>query len=84
MTTQLLATELANLIQESKRKHNDLRQVRRIRYTNNIFIGMRANSLRRQQRSRWKMSRVSKERTRLRLQQVLTNYLPRREPSGGG
>lgn len=28
MTTQLLATELANLIQESKRKHNDLRQVR--------------------------------------------------------
>jgi hypothetical protein len=27
MTTQLLATELANLIQESKRKHNDLRQV---------------------------------------------------------
>ncbi|KAI6778229.1 uncharacterized protein J7T54_004124 [Emericellopsis cladophorae] len=25
MTTQLLATELANLIQESKRKHNDLR-----------------------------------------------------------
>ncbi|UKZ81019.1 hypothetical protein TrVFT333_008786 [Trichoderma virens FT-333] len=26
MTTQLLATELANLIQESKRKHNDLRQ----------------------------------------------------------
>jgi hypothetical protein len=29
MTTQLLATELANLIQESKRKHNDLRQVSR-------------------------------------------------------
>jgi hypothetical protein len=28
MTTQLLANELANLIQESKRKHNDLRQVR--------------------------------------------------------
>jgi hypothetical protein len=28
MTTQLLASELANLIQESKRKHNDLRQVR--------------------------------------------------------
>ena len=28
MTTQLLATELANLIHESKRKHNDLRQVR--------------------------------------------------------
>lgn len=27
MTTQLLATELANLIQESKRKHSDLRQV---------------------------------------------------------
>lgn len=27
MTTQLLATELANLIQESKRKHNDLRHV---------------------------------------------------------
>lgn len=27
MTTQLLATELANLIQESKRKNNDLRQV---------------------------------------------------------
>ncbi|KAL2759336.1 hypothetical protein ACRALDRAFT_1039496 [Sodiomyces alcalophilus JCM 7366] len=26
MTTQLLATELANLIQESKRKHNDLKQ----------------------------------------------------------
>ncbi|TGJ88470.1 hypothetical protein E0Z10_g338 [Xylaria hypoxylon] len=26
MTTQLLTTELANLIQESKRKHNDLRQ----------------------------------------------------------
>ncbi|KAI5467687.1 hypothetical protein BGZ63DRAFT_478023 [Mariannaea sp. PMI_226] len=26
MTTQLLATELANLIQESKRKHHDLRQ----------------------------------------------------------
>ncbi|TQV97476.1 endosomal peripheral membrane protein [Cordyceps javanica] len=26
MTAQLLATELANLIQESKRKHNDLRQ----------------------------------------------------------
>ena len=26
MTTQLLANELANLIQESKRKHNDLRQ----------------------------------------------------------
>ncbi|KAM0462604.1 hypothetical protein ACHAPV_003426 [Trichoderma viride] len=26
MTTQLLATELANLIQESKRKHSDLRQ----------------------------------------------------------
>ncbi|KAI0395228.1 hypothetical protein F5Y17DRAFT_207737 [Xylariaceae sp. FL0594] len=26
MTTQLLATELANLVQESKRKHNDLRQ----------------------------------------------------------
>ncbi|KAG6005350.1 hypothetical protein E4U43_000605, partial [Claviceps pusilla] len=26
MTTQLLAAELANLIQESKRKHNDLRQ----------------------------------------------------------
>ncbi|CAI6081639.1 unnamed protein product [Clonostachys chloroleuca] len=26
MTTQLLATELANLIQESKRRHNDLRQ----------------------------------------------------------
>ncbi|KAI8157679.1 Protein MON2-like protein [Colletotrichum sp. SAR 10_70] len=26
MTTQLLATELTNLIQESKRKHNDLRQ----------------------------------------------------------
>ncbi|KAF7562903.1 hypothetical protein G7046_g1210 [Stylonectria norvegica] len=26
MTSQLLATELANLIQESKRKHNDLRQ----------------------------------------------------------
>jgi hypothetical protein len=29
MTTQLLSTELANLIQESKRKHNDLRQVRK-------------------------------------------------------
>lgn len=28
MTSQLLASELANLIQESKRKHNDLRQVR--------------------------------------------------------
>ncbi len=28
MTAQLLASELANLIQESKRKHNDLRQVR--------------------------------------------------------
>jgi hypothetical protein len=27
MTSQLLASELANLIQESKRKHNDLRQV---------------------------------------------------------
>lgn len=27
MTTQLLATELANLVQESRRKHNDLRQV---------------------------------------------------------
>lgn len=27
MTAQLLASELANLIQESKRKHNDLRQV---------------------------------------------------------
>ncbi|CAM1506472.1 Fc.00g061130.m01.CDS01 [Cosmosporella sp. VM-42] len=26
MTTQLLATELTNLVQESKRKHNDLRQ----------------------------------------------------------
>jgi hypothetical protein len=26
MTTQLLANELANLVQESKRKHNDLRQ----------------------------------------------------------
>ncbi|GAB0132742.1 hypothetical protein EsDP_00001169 [Epichloe bromicola] len=26
MTTQLLATELANLVQESRRKHNDLRQ----------------------------------------------------------
>jgi len=26
MTAQLLASELANLIQESKRKHNDLRQ----------------------------------------------------------
>ncbi|PHH65956.1 hypothetical protein CDD81_904 [Ophiocordyceps australis] len=26
MTSQLLATELANLVQESKRKHNDLRQ----------------------------------------------------------
>lgn len=30
MTSQLLATELANLIQESKRKHNDLRQVRTV------------------------------------------------------
>jgi hypothetical protein len=30
MTSQLLASELANLIQESKRKHNDLRQVRNI------------------------------------------------------
>jgi hypothetical protein len=30
MTTQLLATELANLIQESKRKHNDLRQVQQL------------------------------------------------------
>lgn len=28
MTAQLLATELANLIQESKRKNNDLRQAR--------------------------------------------------------
>jgi hypothetical protein len=28
MTAQLLASELNNLIQESKRKHNDLRQVR--------------------------------------------------------
>lgn len=27
MTAQLLASELNNLIQESKRKHNDLRQV---------------------------------------------------------
>ena len=27
MTTQLLATELANLVHESKRKNNDLRQV---------------------------------------------------------
>lgn len=27
MTSQLLASELTNLIQESKRKHNDLRQV---------------------------------------------------------
>ena len=27
MTTQLLATELANLVQESKRKNSDLRQV---------------------------------------------------------
>jgi hypothetical protein len=27
MTAQLLASELSNLIQESKRKHNDLRQV---------------------------------------------------------
>ena len=27
MTSQLLASELGNLIQESKRKHNDLRQV---------------------------------------------------------
>ena len=27
MTTQLLASELTNLVQESKRKHNDLRQV---------------------------------------------------------
>ena len=29
MTAQLLASELSNLIQESKRKHNDLRQVPR-------------------------------------------------------
>lgn len=27
MTTQLLAAELTNLIQESKRKHNDLKVV---------------------------------------------------------
>jgi hypothetical protein len=31
MTAQLLASELANLIQESKRKHNDLRQVSELR-----------------------------------------------------
>lgn len=30
MTAQLLASELSNLIQESKRKHNDLRQVPRL------------------------------------------------------
>ena len=29
MTAQLLSTELANLIQESKRKHSDLKQVLR-------------------------------------------------------
>jgi len=28
MTAQILASELANLIQESKRKHTDLRNVR--------------------------------------------------------
>lgn len=38
MTTQLLATELANLIQESKRKHNDLRQVRALASDNDGFI----------------------------------------------
>lgn len=32
MTAQLLASELANLIQESKRKHNDLRQVSWLSY----------------------------------------------------
>ncbi len=29
MTAQVLASELGNLIQESKRKHNDLKQVSR-------------------------------------------------------
>lgn len=29
MSAQLLATELTNLVTESKRKHQDLRQVRR-------------------------------------------------------
>ena len=33
MTAHLLASELANLIQESKRKHNDLRQVRGVMRT---------------------------------------------------
>lgn len=38
MTTQLLATELANLIQESKRKHNDLRQVRALASDNIVYL----------------------------------------------
>lgn len=40
MTTQLLATELANLIQESKRKHNDLRQVRLIFFIFVLRVGL--------------------------------------------
>ncbi|KAM6520620.1 Endocytosis and vacuole integrity protein [Fusarium solani] len=39
MTTQLLATELANLIQESKRKHNDLRQLsQKVNFVNPFII----------------------------------------------
>lgn len=37
MTSQLLASELTNLVQESKRKHNDLRQVSLIPPPNSLL-----------------------------------------------
>lgn len=66
MTTQLLSTELTNLIQESKRKHNDLRQVCALPLLTNIFLNSDviietafANFILRQQRSHLRSLRLS-------------------------
>ncbi len=62
MTAQLLASELANLIQESKRKNSDLRQVRTVRFNTASLPGSRHavadNANNRLPKSLWRSSKA--------------------------
>lgn len=62
MTAQLLASELGNLIQESKRKNNDLRQVRYQSRHESLYEALLTRHRSRLRKSHWRSSRVSERR----------------------
>jgi hypothetical protein len=66
MTAQILNSELSNLIQESKRKHADLRAVSYILGEYRCYFLFSANKLRRRLRSLWRSSRDYGQRPKLR------------------